>query len=269
MSGQGDQDNAAEELLRRARKLQEHSDDIREARRLKDKRSGIGQVSKQIGDTVEAYNQFTGTIGWLYSNVLYPVFSHPWAGAPFRFYRKLWNKAVYETDKDGDRVFVKKRGGLMVLSTLAFLWILPALISLTVEMVWDTSRMLTSYRKGEVIYLGRSQEIDPRGNVFSAQGCEQIRCTDQDGFYFRIKPSIAHHIWSLWHNWNLFFPDFVTAGIQNDINKCTVTSYGSRGKFIIRNWEVYPQLLAVDCVPVAESDIKAYEAARDAAAKPE
>lgn len=264
MSGNGDQDNAAEELLRRARKLQEHSESVSESRRLKDKRSGIGQVSRQISDTVEAYNQVTGTIGWLYTHVVYPLVSHPWAGAPFRFYRRLWSRVVYTVDQDGDRVFVKKRGGIMVLSTLLFLWILPGTIAVTAELVWDTSRMITNYREGDVIYLGRSQEIDPVRNVFSAQGCERIRCTDQDGFYFRIKPSLAHHFWSLWHNGNFFFPDFVTAGIQNDINKCTVISYGSRGKFIIRNWEIYPQLLAVDCVPVAESDIKAFEEAHGA-----
>jgi hypothetical protein len=259
MTGQGKKDNSAEELLRRAKKLQEQSESVSEKRRLKEKRSGVGQISRQVSDTVETYNQVTGTISWLYANILYPCFSHPWAGAPFRLYRKIWNKCVYSVDKDGDRQFSKKRGGLMVLGTLFFLWILPGIISVTAELVWDTSRMMTSYHKGDVIYLGRSQEIDPKGNIFSAQGCEQIRCTDQTGFYFRIKPSLAHHIWSLWHNGNFFFPDFVTAGIQNDINKCTVTSYGSRGKFIIRNWEIYPQILAVDCVPVSESDIKSFE----------
>lgn len=268
MTGQGKKDDSAEDLLRRARKLQENTESISEKRRLKEKRSGIGQISRQVSDTVETYNQVTGTISWLYSNVLYPFVSHPWVGAPFRFYRRLWNKFTYTTDKDGDRFFVKKRGGVMVLVTLAFLWLLPGIISVTAELVWDTSRMMTSYHEKDIIYLGRSQEIDPKANIFSAQGCEQIRCTDQTGFYFRIKPSLAHHIWSLWHNGNIFFPDFVTAGIQNDINKCTVTSYGSRGKLIVRNWEIYPQILAVDCVPVSESDIKAFEDAHGSSTEP-
>ncbi|MCB9974689.1 MAG: hypothetical protein H6856_03540 [Rhodospirillales bacterium] len=260
MSGQEKKDPSAEDLLARARKLQQQSESLSEKKRLKEKRSTVGQISRQVSDTVETYNQVTGTIGWLYQNVFYPVATHPWAGAPFRLYRKIWNNVVYEVDKDGDRIFVKKRGGIMVLCTLAFLWMLPGILWVTTELLWDSSRMLTNYHRNEILYLGKSQEIDPIGNIFSAQGCEQIRCTDQTSIYFRIKPSLAHHIWSLWHNGNIFFPDFVTAGIQNDINKCTVTSYGSRGKFIMRNWDIYPQILALDCVPVSEADIKAFEA---------
>ncbi len=127
MTGQGDRDDSAEELLRRAQKLQAQSASISEKRRLKQKRSGVDQISRQVSDTVETYNQVTGTISWLYNNILYPLVSHPWAGAPFRLYRSIWNKMVYSVDKDGDRQFSKKRGGLMVLGTLFFLWILPGM----------------------------------------------------------------------------------------------------------------------------------------------
>ena len=258
--------NKSEDLLRRAEKLKARTAANKKRFKRKQKDSGAAHISRHVTDTVEAYNHVTGSVHWIYQNVIHPAVTHPWAGAPFRAYRSLWNKVVYVNDADGDPLFSKKRGGMMVLATLAFLYMLPAILAGTAELLWDTTRMVTNYREGEVLYLGRSQEIDPIGNVFSAQGCEQIRCTDQTGFYFRIKPSLAHHIWSLFNNGNIFFPDFVTAGIQNDINKCTVTSYGSRGKLIVRNWEIYPQILAVDCVPVSDADIEAFEKAQDSAA---
>ena len=55
MTGQGDRDDSAEELLRRAQKLQAQSASISEKRRLKQKRSGVDQISRQVSDTVETY----------------------------------------------------------------------------------------------------------------------------------------------------------------------------------------------------------------------
>ena len=88
-----------------------------------------------------------------------------------------------------------------------------------------------------------------------------VNCTDQSSIYFRIKPSLAHDIWSLVRNHNVFFPDFVAAGIQNDVNKCHVIAYGARHRFFVRNWNMYPQILAVQCVPVTEAEIESIERA--------
>jgi hypothetical protein len=87
--------------------------------------------------------------------------------------------------------------------------------------------------------------------------------------YFRIEPSLAHHLWSLVRNRNIFFPEFVAAGIQNDVNKCSVIAYGARWKLLVRNWGMYPQILAVDCVPVTESEIEAFERPLSAPLAPE
>lgn len=249
----GDTDD---ELLEKARRLKEHTDAAKSSARKRYKNSKIGKAQRHITDIHETYTEVTGTIGWIYSHVIEPVITHPWAGAPLRGYRVLWNKTVHVEDQDGDLLFSKQRAGTMVLATLVFLWMLPAILSGTVEFFWDTGRMATSYKYEEVWYLGKSQEIDPEGNIFSAQGCESIHCTDQTSIYFRIKPSLAHHLWSLYHNGNIFFPDFVAAGIQNDINKCKVTGYGVRWKFLVRNWDMYPQILSVDCSPVTEEEIK-------------
>ena len=248
---------ANDDLLQKAQKIKERSEAARKSRKQKQKNSKFGKTQKQIEDIHETYTEVTGTIGWLFSNIIEPVITHPWVRAPFGFYKELWSKVVHIEDKDGDITFSKRRAGTMVLCTLAFLWLLPTLISGTAEFVWDSARMATTYKKDEIWYLGKSQEIHPDSNVFSAQGCESIHCSDQTSIYFRIKPSLAHHLWSLYHNGNIFFPDFVSAGIQNDINRCKVTGYGVRWKFLVRNWDVYPQILSVDCAPVTEGEIEA------------
>ncbi|MGN7438602.1 MAG: hypothetical protein ACTHOO_08170 [Alcanivorax sp.] len=248
-----------EEMLKRAERLKSRTASNKKDRSRKHKKSALGQAEQNIKDIHETYTSVTGTIGWLYGNVIRPVISHPWIRKPFQWYRALWERIVYVTDKDGDEAFSKQRAGLMVLATLFCLYLLPSFLSGTVEFFWDTTRMATTYKHQETWYLGKSQEIDAQGNVFSAQGCESIRCTDQTSIYFRIKPSLAHHIWSLYHNKNIFFPDYVAAGIQNDINKCKVTGYGVRWKFLVRNWDVYPQILSVDCAPLTENEIKQSE----------
>lgn len=262
-----------EDLLRKAQKLKEQSDAAKKALNRKYKNSTAGKAHRHIDDMRQTYAAVTGTVGWLYDNVIEPFIKHPWVGAPFRLYADIWHAYAYVEDKDGDEVFSKRRGGIMVLATLVFLWMLPSFLAGTAEFIIDTSRMATSWKEKEVWYLGKSQEIDPEGNVFSAQGCESIQCSDQTSIYFRIKPSLAHHLWSLYNNGNIFFPDFVAAGIQNDINKCTVTGYGVRWKFLVRNWDVYPQILSVDCVPLTETEIMGgvpeEEAGVDEAVNPE
>ncbi|MGH1375219.1 MAG: hypothetical protein ACRBCK_02625 [Alphaproteobacteria bacterium] len=250
-----------DDLLRKAKRIKERTKSVRQSTKEKQHDTGFHEAQKHISDIHKTYTQVTGTIGWIYNNVIYPVITHPWAGKPFQWYRALWNIVVYVPTNDNDTIFSKQRAGLLVLGTLTFLWMLPAIFNGTVEFVWDTSRMATTYKSKEVWYLGKSQEIDPAGNIFSAQGCESVECSDQTSIYFRIKPSLAHHLWSMYHNGNVFFPDYVAAGIQNDINKCEVTGYGVRWKFLVRNWDVYPQILAVNCTPLTEDDIKGAQGA--------
>lgn len=245
-----------DDLLRKAKRIKERAKATRQSTKGKQKDTSFNEAQKHISDIHETYTQVTGTIGWIYNHVINPVISHPWVGKPFQWYRSLWNSVVYIQTEDKSAVFSKKRAGIMVLATLICLRMLPAFLGGTIEFVWDTSRMATSYKTNEIWYLGKSQEIDPVGNIFSAQGCESIECSDQTSIYFRVKPSLAHHIWSIYKNGNVFFPDYVAAGIQNDINKCEVTGYGIRWKFLVRNWDVYPQILAVNCTPLTEEEIK-------------
>lgn len=248
-----------DDLLRKAKRIRKRSKATRQSTKNKQQNSGFNEAQKHISDIHETYMQVTGTVGWIYNNVISPIMNHPWVGKPFQWYRSLWDKVVYIQTGEAPPTFSKKRAGIMVLATLVCLRMLPTFIDGAVEFVWDTTRMATTYKTKEIWYLGKSQEIDPVGNVFSAQGCGSIQCSDQTSIYFRIKPSIAHHLWSIYNNGNVFFPDYVAAGIQNDINKCEVTGYGVRWKFLVRNWDVYPQILAVNCTPLTEDDIKAVQ----------
>ncbi|MGI9301192.1 MAG: hypothetical protein ACR2RB_00585 [Gammaproteobacteria bacterium] len=247
------------ELLRQAEQLKNDAASAQDALRRKQKRSAFGQAQRHVTDTHQALASAGRFIKSLVRNVITPLASLWLVRAPLRGYRNLWRRIVYVPDADGDLLFSKRRAGVMVLLTAVGLWMAPAVLGACVELVWDTSRMAMSYKSGEIWYLGKSQEIDPAGNVFSAQGCASVSCTDQTSIYFRIKPSIAHHAWSLYTNGNVFFPDFVAAGIQNDVNKCHVTGYGSRWKFFVRNWDIYPQILAVECVPITEEEITAVQ----------
>lgn len=250
-----------DDLLRQAKRLQRTLEATEKKRRREEKLSTGGRARRHAGDVYEFVAQVFAAFSWIYSRILQPLASNRLVGAPFRAYARLWRRSVYESDADGDVVFSKARAGTFVLATIVAALLAPAVLRTTAELIWDVSWMAASYRTDDVWYLGRSQEIDPDGNVFSAQGCESVSCTDQTSIYFRIKPSLAHHVWSLLKNRNLFFPDFVAAGIQNDVNKCHVTTYGSRWKLLVRNWDIYPQILSVECVPVTEAEIESVQPA--------
>lgn len=245
-----------DDLLRRAEEIKKMSAAAGKAARQKYKKSSFGRAQQQVTELQETVMHTAGTLNWLYARVVRPVASHPRVRVPGQLYMKLWNHWVYRKDGDGDSIFSNRRAGMMVLATLAFLWMLPGILAGIFELMWDTGRMTTSYRSGEIWYLGKSQEIDPAENIFAVQGCKSVRCSDQTSVYFRIKPSLAHQIWSIYNNNNFFFPDYVAAGVQNDINKCEVTGYGLRWKFLVRNWDMYPQILSVDCVPLSDDEIK-------------
>jgi hypothetical protein len=252
-------------LLEEAERLKRSVEALERTRRRAEKHSTGGRAARTVAGTHETLLQGTAGVRWLYTRIVRPVATHPWAGAPFRWYGRLWRKLVYRVDADGDRLFGPRRAGTMLLATAAALWRAPAVLGSAAELVGDATWKAFSYRSGETWYLGKSQEIDPEGNVFSAQGCASVSCSDQTSIYFRIKPSVAHHVWSLVRNGNVFFPDFVAAGIQNDVNKCEVTTYGARWKLLVRNWDMYPQILSVDCVPLTEREIEAVQQALGAA----
>ena len=249
----------SERLLREAERLRRTVEATEESLRRKQKATTAASVGRHATSVQNAFSSAIAGARWIWSTVLRPIVTHRWVGGFFRWYGRLWRKTVYRPDADGDLRLSKRRASALVLATALALWFLPAFIAGTLGFVWDSVWMATTYRSAETWYLGKSQELDYVNNVFSAQGCASVNCTDQTSVYFRIEPSLAHHLWSLVRNRNIFFPEFVAAGIQNDVNKCRVIAYGARWKFLVRNWDMYPQILAVDCVPVTEDEIEAIE----------
>ncbi|MEC7028188.1 MAG: hypothetical protein VXW91_00840 [Pseudomonadota bacterium] len=250
MSDPKKKDTSFEDLLRDAKAAIGEVDNERKALKDAHNASAIGQISKQVTAIHKTFNQVSQAGMWVYNNIIDPVVSSGVIGWPFRTYGKLWNWAVYKEDAEGERIFSKRNAGLMLCATLAAGLNVGPIMTNTAELAWDTAWMATTTRT-ETWYLGQSQEIYPDSNIFSTRGCESITCSDQDSIYFRIKPSIAHNIRSLVQDGSFFYSDFVAAAIPNDTNSCEVTYYGTRAKTFVRGFDIYPQILNVECSPLS------------------
>jgi hypothetical protein len=178
---------------------------------------------------------------WFYENVIRPV-TRPFIRAAkwvyFR-YRELWDWFVYT--KSGH--FSRTRAGALVTLTVAFIYALPKAALLT----YDAGLFLVT-SKYEDTYLTFSQEIYPDYDIHSVKGCEELPCTDQNAIYYRVRPHYFHHLWSLYKHGSIFYPDFVAAAVPPGISKCHVLSYGFRIKILIRQFDIYQDLLEISCV---------------------
>ena len=83
---------ANDDLLEKARLIREKSEAAGTTARKKYKKSKVGKAQKHITDIHETYVEVTGTIGWLYNNIIEPIITHPLTGWPFRTYQKIWTK---------------------------------------------------------------------------------------------------------------------------------------------------------------------------------
>ncbi|HEX7881876.1 MAG TPA: hypothetical protein VF499_03965, partial [Afipia sp.] len=73
--------------------------------------------------------------------------------------------------------------------------------------------------------------------------------TDQNTVTFRVRSTWFNEIWSILHHGALFYPGYVAAAVSPVLNRCVITSYGIRRKFLVRTWELYPDLVQVECMP--------------------
>jgi hypothetical protein len=197
--------------------------------------------------------QFVLACHWIYQNILGRAgrfLSIP-ARYLFRGYRWLWDKIVYRQDQYKNRLFSKTRAGLLLTATLVFAWFI--LIPL-LGFLFDAGVYLATVRKDEVVYLTNSQEIIPEENVHSVQGCHSLPCTDDNSVYFRIRATVFNEVWSLVQGHGLFYPDYVAAAVPLTISRCTITSYGMRIKFVVRNLDIYPDVLRTECTPLDAED---------------
>ncbi len=155
----------------------------------------------------------------------------------FAWYKKLWVRFTHNKYEE----FVYKRGVAMAAVTIAAVIIIPSLIC----MILQGSYYLATYKK-ETIYLTQSEEIYPDDNIWAVRGCYTKNCDSDSSMYYRIKPSLFHHIWSIGHNGNIFFPDTVGSSVPTGLTQCEVISYGIRAR-ILMTFHIYPTILKITC----------------------
>lgn len=143
--------------------------------------------------------------------------------------------------------FSTLRGAGVVLASLVYV----VLLYQAVYFAYDATLYLTTAKVDEVVYMSNAQELTAEDNLHSAQGClvttDKFECDAENSLYFRIEANGFNHIWSILNRGNMFYPDYVAAPIAPGWEKCTITSYGIRAKFLMRNWDIYPMLLSAKC----------------------
>lgn len=151
-------------------------------------------------------------------------------------YVSMWKRF---TRVDGE--FSPKRGGIMVLSTAALIWMIPTLLMLSFQM----TMYMATYTK-ERVYLFHATEIYPDDNIWTVRGCEMVNCATES-LYFRVQPTLFNQLWSYTHKFGPFLADDVASGVPPGKTECEVISYGIRVKTFMRRFEIYPDAISVIC----------------------
>lgn len=164
----------------------------------------------------------------------------------FSWYKALWVKFTHNKYDE----FVYKRGVTMAAATLATMVIIPMLICL----IFQTAYFWTTYKK-EIIYLSQSEEIYPDDNIWGVRGCYTQRCDSDSSIYFRIKPSVFHHLWNIGNNGHVFLPDVIGSSVPTGLTQCEVISYGVRMRMTML-FNIYPNILKITCDGVSSNELR-------------
>ena len=133
----------------------------------------------------------------------------------------------------------------MVLATAAVLYLVTPVLYFGYEV-----GLYAFTQKNETIYLTNAQELDPEGDVHAVRGCEALPCSEANTVYFRVRPTLFTHLHSLLDHGDVFYPDRTASVVAPGVNECQVKSYGVRLKFLMRRWDIYPDLLDAVCQPM-------------------
>ena len=153
------------------------------------------------------------------------------------WYKDLWVKFTHNKYEE----FVYKRGVVMAMTTLAAIIIIPMVVGL----LFRTTYYLATYKK-ETVYLIQSEEIYPDDNIWGVRACYNRNCDSNSSLYYRIEPSVFHHLWSIGHGDGIFLPDAIGSSVPTGLTKCEAVSYGDRMR-ILMTFHVYPNLLKITC----------------------
>lgn len=218
--------------------------------------STVGKLHADLTLWAKFWYTLSSAAIWLYHKLIYPITRRLWRLVKWISvkYRDVWMKIVYKADQYGVLRFSKVRGGLTILATVILIYILYGVLTISVTLPW----YFVTVKHDEILYLSNYSAVEGHhgssrvkiNEVYEITGCETINCSDQDTVSFRVEASWFNEVWSVLHNAALYYPDYVAAAVSPVVNRCTITSYGIRKKFLVRYWELHPDILQVRCVPV-------------------
>lgn len=223
--------------------------------------SNVGRFHKEFNLWIKFWESFSSALQWLYKYLVKPITKQIWKAVRWLMtrYRDLWLTITYKIDQYGVKRFSRVRGGITILSTILVLYLFYGFSIVAVTLPWY---MLT-VKHDEVLYLSNHSAVEGHdknrikiNDVYEITGCESIDCSDQDTVSFRVEASWFNEAWSIIHNHAFYYPDYVAAAVSPVVNRCTITSYGIRKKFLVRQWELHPDILQVRCIPVGLEDKK-------------
>jgi hypothetical protein len=169
-----------------------------------------------------------------------PTFSFDrWYHYPIRLVISFFKFFIRLAYSDGK--FTLKK---FALSLVAFI-VASYIILNSMDFMWEGTKYLFTVKKDEIVFLSDSNEISD--DVYNVKGCEAETCSVENSLYFRIEADAFAQVWSLTNKGTIFFPDYISAIVAPGINKCKITSYGTRWKFLIRHWNIYPRILDIKC----------------------
>lgn len=160
-----------------------------------------------------------------------------WIARGLAWYQKIWIRFTHNKYDE----FVYKRGVAMGVATLAVIIVIPTLAGL----IFQTTYYFATYKK-ESIYLIQSEEIYPDDNIWAVRGCHTKNCDSDASLYYRITPSLFHHLWNIGHTGNIFLPDTIGSSVPTGMTRCEVVSYGVRAK-VMMMLNIYPSILKITC----------------------
>lgn len=217
--------------------------------------SAVGRFHKEAGLWMRFWETFSSAIQWLYKKLLYPISWRLWRVFKWSMtrYRNLWLYITYKKDQYGVMQFSRMRGGIAIIATVVAIYTFYGVSIIAATLPW----YLFTVKHNEVLYLSNHSAVEGHdrarvkiNDVYEITGCESLDCSDQDSVSFRVEASWFNEAWSLVHNGALYYPDYVAAAVSPVVNRCTITSYGVRKKFLVRYWELHPDILQVRCLPV-------------------
>lgn len=235
--------SSADELLERARKLQEKADRVQDALE-KEHPSKLGEAIhknqrfKKTAATFRTIKKWLGPLGSLLA----------WFG---RLILKWFRWAAFQRkdgeavrDSKGQRIFSFKRFGITTLISLVIL----VVIHMTLSAAYYYG---TAFE--ETVYVTGKQEIET-GELYQFGGCTSLPCsTDSDnGKFYLIESSLYFP--------RMFYPEEnVFANIPQQDAACRVEGYGiyfRRLRWLYKGFQLYQHVVNVSCRPYTEGEIQ-------------